>query len=283
MSKRHFKPLKILYCVIGIAFLIYSGYVVGVLVLHIWHKAPHGDHAATDTIKEKELYKTMVKGLEIEVGEASFKKLDDADRLYDYHKSESKTAFDSQNLCISCHGDIPHYKKKETRAFLNMHAFFMACETCHIRAENRMETKFIWYNKISGKEIRKINLDHFLGNTNYKIMPVKRDGSKIYATEKMVKYVDEFKLNVAGMLSAEKITGLENIHKPIVEIKNSVGCNECHKSDSYTAYLPFKQIGYPERRTNQLVGNEVVGMIDKYKKFYLPTFMTPKKEADSEE
>lgn len=282
MSSRQSSPLKIVYCIMGIALLLCSGYIVGILVMHIWHKAPGGEHVDADMAKGDRLFKEMTERPEVGNQTAAYKNINAIQRSYDFHKVERTAVLDSQNLCVSCHGDIPHYKKKETRAFLNMHAFFMACETCHIRSKSGMETKFVWYDKTTGEETEKINLNHFLGNTPYKLMPVGKDGTRLYDSERMVKYVAEFKSKAGKMMPSEKGEALEVIHETRAEINDSVKCGECHKSDRAAGYLPFEQIGYPERRTNQLVGNEVVGMIGKYKNFYLPGFLIPKTEAGSE-
>lgn len=128
--------------------------------------------------------------------------------------------------------------------------------------------------------MERIDLTHFNGHTLYKILPIQRDGTRLYDTEKMKQYVAQFKSNVTQMSPPDKQAALKVIHEPMTEVKTSVTCDECHKSDGDTTYLPFKQIGYPERRVNQLVGKEVVGMIDKYKKFYLPKFLVPNEEAE---
>jgi hypothetical protein len=283
MSVNQIKPLKILHCILGITILLCSAYAVGVLVMNMWHKAPREKNRKADATVEDKLFKDMITGLEQDDNKISYRNLRAEHRLNEFHKTGRKAVTDSQNLCISCHGDIPHYKEKETRVFLNMHAFFMACETCHIRSESRMKTRFVWYEKITGRERERIDLSRFLGNTPYKIMPVKRDGTKLYGTEKMNKYVDQFKSNVKKMIPSEKKAALEIVHKPMTKVENAVKCEECHKSERNTTYLPFKQIGYPERRVDQLVGNEVVGMIGKYKEFYLPNFLKPKGETASDE
>ena len=40
---------------------------------------------------------------------------------------------DKRSYCVECHGDMPHDAAKDIRAFLNMHAFFVGCQTCHVR------------------------------------------------------------------------------------------------------------------------------------------------------
>jgi DNA-directed RNA polymerase subunit M/transcription elongation factor TFIIS len=252
------------------------------LVMHIWHKSPSTERVDADMIQADRLFKDMLAGLETNHHGIAYKSSNEINRRYDFHKTKRTAVSDAQDLCVSCHGDIPHFKKKETRAFLNMHSFFMACETCHLRYEEKSTAKFIWYNKSNGEKREQINLDTFLGNTPYKLMPVNHDGTSAYDNVSMVKYVDAFKSNVTKMTSSEKRAALKKIHEPMTAIKESVTCIDCHQSDRKAAYLPFERIGYPERRADQLFENEVVGMLYKYKKFYLPDLLAPKEESASE-
>lgn len=284
MSSRQSRPLKILYCVIGIALLIYCGYIVEILVMHIWHKAPHGEHAEGAT-KEDKLFQEMIASAGADGGHGvAYKDINDIHKLYEFHPSERTAVLDTQNLCVSCHGDIPHDKKKEIRAFLNMHAFFMGCETCHIRTDEGMNTKFVWYNKTTGEQQDQIELDVYLGDTPYKLLPIadQESDNRLYDTDQMKKYVDEFRANVGNMLPSAKSAALKVLHRPMTELEKTVKCENCHTQDRASAYLPFGEIGYPERRINHLLGHEVVGMIDKYKKFYLPGFLIPKGDNESE-
>ncbi len=280
MSTRKFRPLKILWCMVGMAILLYSGYIVGLLVILIWHKAPDEKNVNAQSTREEKLFEAMIEGGQKDRSTDAYKRIDETRRPYHFHKTQKTAAFDSNNLCISCHGDIPHDKKKETRAFLNMHSFFMACEVCHIRLKPEIKTNFVWYDKVTGKEYEKIDIDFSSENTSFKLMPVKMDGTRFYDTEQMVIFVAEFKSKVGEMTSSEKNAALETVHKPMTALEDSVRCDECHKSDTGATYLPFKGLGYPERRVRQLVGNEFVGMTGKYKKFYLPKFLRPKEESE---
>lgn len=160
----------------------------------------------------------------------------------------------------------------------------MACETCHIKTGEGVETKFVWYDKQSGEQKDTIGLNVYLGDTPYKLLPLKKgvEDGRIYDTDPMIKYVAEFRANVTNMLPSAKSASLKVIHRPMSELKDVVRCDDCHTKDRATAYLPYKEIGYPDRRVDQLIGNEVVGMIEKYKKFYLPDFLIPKEETESE-
>jgi hypothetical protein len=157
-----------------------------------------------------------------------------------------------------------------------MHAFFMACETCHIRPEKDAAFRLVWYDKTSGKYISKIDLSRFLANTLYKLIPLNLDGTRVYDSDPMKKNVTDFKSTVWQMAPAEKRAALDMVHRPMTEIKATVRCEECHTSDRNRAYLPFQQIGFSQRRANQLAENEVVGMLNKYQMFYIPDLLKPK-------
>jgi len=285
MSEHHHVkvgPKRIIYCLLGILILIYCGYIIQILVMHIWHKASH-EESTVGMSKEDKLYQDMIKGVNDTEGHGSGSKdINSSHKLYDFHETKRTAIEDKQNLCVSCHGDVPHDKKKEVRAFLNMHAYFMACETCHIKAESKADTKFVWYEKATGKEKDRIDLASYLKDTPYKLMPLKNSGERFYDNEQMKKYVGEFKAQVNNMAPSAKSASLKVIHRPMTELKDTVNCEDCHTSDSYKAYLPFAKIGYPERRANQLVGNEVVGMVDKYKEFFIPNFLKPAEGQESE-
>ncbi|ADD67567.1 hypothetical protein Dacet_0787 [Denitrovibrio acetiphilus DSM 12809] len=276
--------LKKIYCILGIALMVYCGYIVEILVMHIWHKAPHSEHSDVVMTEDDRLFKEMLEGVEKDHKGVARKDMNETHKLYEFHKSERKAVLDTQSLCVACHGDVPHDKKKEIRAFLNMHTFFMACETCHIKTGEGVETKFVWYDKQSGEQKDTIGLNVYLGDTPYKLLPLKKgvEDGRIYDTDPMIKYVAEFRANVTNMLPSAKSASLKVIHRPMSELKDVVRCDDCHTKDRATAYLPYKEIGYPDRRVDQLIGNEVVGMIEKYKKFYLPDFLIPKEETESE-
>ncbi|MCD8567453.1 MAG: cytochrome C, partial [Geovibrio sp.] len=75
-----------------------------------------------------------------------------------------------------------------------------------------------------------------------------------------------------------KSASLKVIHRPMTKLEDSVKCNECHNPNVNEAYLPLREIGYTDRRMAQIVGNEVAGMIDRYKEFYIPNFLKPSEE-----
>jgi len=201
---------------------------------------------------------------------------------------------DNASMCVRCHGNVPHDKSKEVRSFLNMHAFYTACETCHIRPEkNKPQWTFRWYDKNTGKQSANPSIlveieqmyahpeDPYYptyGNYGAKIAPgtitsgtAKDKSFNFLKSQKDRDFVDRYIVE-QGQLSEQQRSQMKKlVHKDIN--KKPIECNQCHQKAS--PYLPFASLGYPPRRVNELTNTSVVGMIDKYKEFYIPNFLTP--------
>jgi hypothetical protein len=54
--------------------------------------------------------------------------------LVPFHLREKNPINESKVYCTECHSTIPHLKSLRSRAFLNMHTDYVACETCHFQA-----------------------------------------------------------------------------------------------------------------------------------------------------
>ena len=50
-------------------------------------------------------------------------------------------------------------------------------------------------------------------------------------------------------------------------------CEDCHQKEA--PILPFRDLGYPEKRIDAFEGTEVVGMIRNYTQFYMPRILHP--------
>ena len=72
--------------------------------------------------------------------------------LAHYHRLEVWFQPDRFNDCTrsGCHAALPHSKKKEDRAFLNMHATSMHCGVCHFIGDDK-PLKLGWYDLQTGK------------------------------------------------------------------------------------------------------------------------------------
>ncbi|MEQ1636539.1 MAG: hypothetical protein ABL903_07595 [Methylococcales bacterium] len=65
--------------------------------------------------------------------------------LVPFHLREKNPINESNGYCSECHGSIPHLKSLRSRAFLNMHTDYVACETCHFRPENT-PLQYAWFD-----------------------------------------------------------------------------------------------------------------------------------------
>ncbi len=195
---------------------------------------------------------------------------------------------DTSNVCIKCHGAVPHDKAKAIRAFLNMHAFFLACEVCHIPPpEGQPKWDFRWYDKKTGQPIANppglvtTEIDKY-GNYGAKIAPgVDKNGAfRFINTKKERDFVDEYlkKKDLLGETEQSKMKKV--IHRKVAE--EPILCEKCH-TDDRKPYLPFAELGYPPRRISALTSTEVVGMVKKYQKFYIPKFLLQEEKVNNEQ
>lgn len=189
---------------------------------------------------------------------------------------------DEADVCTRCHGSAPHHGSKELRSFLNMHAFFLACETCHVPpGKTEQVWGFRWYEKDTGaargtpRALVEIDDISRKGLTRAEYPTYGNYGAKI-APDKGVEGEDERARDLAiaerylaeqVSLSAQQKSQISRmIHRRLGE--SPVQCPDCHRESD--PYLPLAELGYPPRRVSELTHAAVVGMIEKYKDFYLP-------------
>lgn len=200
---------------------------------------------------------------------------------------------DLASSCIRCHGAVPHDTSKEVRSFLNMHAFYLACETCHIQPKKgEPEWQFKWLDKKTGQVVtnpqKLVNIDipHqqdngekdkyiTYGNYGAKIAPgyLENGQFRFISTEKEMQSVLNYIKKQDMLGTAQQSQMKKVIHRKVD--KKPVQCTACHKEKG--TYVPFAELGYPPRRLEELTSTSVVGMIQKYKKFWIPSFLSPGK------
>ncbi len=196
---------------------------------------------------------------------------------------------DKTNACVYCHGQVPHEKDPESRSFLNMHAFTVACESCHsIATEGKNNWGFAWYSIKTGNIVSNptmlVEEDIFrgpFGDKNKKYYPTGNYGAKIAPGYQVN---DEFRLltNRADLEAAKdymqtrhELTQTQrkkrrkDLHR--VVNKKPLECDNCH-GDTHN-YIGYDKLGYPPRRVRQLNDTAIVGLISKYERFYFPNFM----------
>jgi len=198
---------------------------------------------------------------------------------------------DEFSTCVRCHGNVPHDKSREIRSFLNMHTFYLACETCHSTPKKGQSPwAFGWHDKTTGKQVGnpKVLLDieksytttdekwqyPIFGNYGAKITPssVAKGEPKLLHGEKEMIFVERYLNDQRNLGAAQKSQMKRVIHRKVS--KQPVQCKGCHMRGK-KKYIPFGELGYPPMRTEELTDLAVVGMIQKYKKFYLPNFLNP--------
>src|SRR5690606_8055967 len=72
--------------------------------------------------------------------------------LAHYHRIDSWIEPDPFNDCArsGCHAPLPHARRKEVRAFLNMHATSIHCGVCHFQTD-REPLNLGWYDLDHGE------------------------------------------------------------------------------------------------------------------------------------
>jgi len=186
---------------------------------------------------------------------------------------------DKRSYCIGCHGDMPHSKIKEIRAFANMHASYIACQTCHVKLEgSETAGEFKWYDRTTGEIVPSPVKEGALpGTYDSKIIPfVPIDGLlQRIDTQERIDFAREYSEMEKTLTDIQKAKAKQIIHK-IVSQKPYM-CEDCHRKES--PVLPYEKLGYKKRRIDAFIGTEVVGMIRNYTKFFIPKMLHPGGES----
>ncbi len=181
---------------------------------------------------------------------------------------------DKRSYCIQCHGDMPHDAVKDLRAFLNMHAFFVGCETCHVRLDESAKTGiFKWYDRTSGEIVASPVKKNNPGSFRAKIMPFEKINGTIQRVDSQdrIDFANEYREKEKTLTQSQKSRAKKLIHK--IVSKQPYICEDCHQKKK--PLLPLQAIGYPKERVDSITSTEVVGMIKNYTKFYMPKMLQP--------
>jgi hypothetical protein len=182
---------------------------------------------------------------------------------------------DKQSYCVECHTDLPHDKVKGIRAFTNMHASFIACQTCHIKSDDSIKiVAFKWYDRTNGQIVESpISDDSEPGAYSSKILPFEVIGGKIQRidNQERIDFANEYRQNEKTLSDVQKSKAKKIIHQ--IVSKKPYACEDCHRKAN--PVLPYKDLGYSEKRMNAFIGTEIIGMINNYTKFYMPRILNP--------
>lgn len=188
---------------------------------------------------------------------------------------EEPSVLESESVCFLCHTTLPHHSHKKVRAIMNMHTFYLTCESCHVRDGEAQEVAYAWmdpkgtdtslghygtsYHPLSGSLLR-VNLQS-------RIAPyVTRDGKRVFLVQRKDTPMARDYVRMKDRLSEqEKDFAKKNFHARIKP--TGYACKECHREDGI---LDFQRLGFSERRTADLEHLSVSSMLTRYETFYLP-------------
>jgi hypothetical protein len=289
--------------------LIYKVYVLCLMAFTIWYgtfmyplifgfseKASGAAQSlmelgAAGTDDEKLFLKLMVEKEETSRIDLGYKVIEQPYIKGRFHHIGFYIENDNASICVRCHGTVPHDESKEIRSFLNMHAFYVACETCHIRPdEGNPPWIFQWSSKATGLPVANpstlVDIENsFLkeqdyekkyityGNYGSKITPGQITDGKFEFLKRgnLMAYTEEYLEHEEELGEGQKSQVKNVIHRNINE--QPIECDQCHKEDN--VYIPYAELGYPPRRVDELTTTSVVGMIEKYSEFWIPELLHP--------
>jgi hypothetical protein len=182
---------------------------------------------------------------------------------------------DRWNFCIHCHGPIPHSRKPQLRAFLNMHNLFMSCQVCHsLQRDQDAPARFGWVGISDGRLTSNPEMKEGIwGEYGAKIVQLEgpADQPRPFILAEEEAFAVEFRSRLGELNSGQKVLGNKFIHKRCVE--NPLSCRECHNSEK--PLLPLGTLGYSPKRVDFLLSAEVAHLVQRYEEFHLPNLLKP--------
>jgi len=182
--------------------------------------------------------------------------------------------------CFYCHGDYPHSKQRMIRTLLNMHTQFIGCMTCHNdpRKIDEKSLSFYWLNysgitvkgppygtSIDRKTGFLVDTDNFYSKV---VAYTSRNGkNELLEVTEDSPDVKEF-IQVREKLSDKDRESVKKAFHKIVSPKGRF-CTRCHTNEK-KSYLPFRKLGFSDRRVSDLTNLNIVGIVQKYRQFYMP-------------
>ena len=185
-----------------------------------------------------------------------------------------------KSVCMHCHGDYPHSKEKMVRSLLNMHTQFIGCMTCHADEKKlgNSEISFGWLN-FSGIEVTGppfgTDVDPDTGSLvttdDYysKIVAYTQhdDGQTLLEITEDKPEVREF-IEIHEKSSEQDSEAIKKrFHKLITDKGHK--CTRCHTEEK-KSFLPLQKLGFSENRIDSITNLNIVGIVQKYKDFYMP-------------
>ncbi len=148
--------------------------------------------------------------------------------------------------CQNCHGSFPHTKNVRLRAFANLHASKLYCETCHLEPGNSSQAiSYAWYN---GDKLQEPEPDVMLSGLEALVSYVIEDGKKRPLFMEKDSLNPEWRISLSGR-----------------------ACQVCHFGEGKYV-IDFRSLGYDEEQVYNLNNSKALGMLIKRKTFYFYAF-----------
>lgn len=185
-----------------------------------------------------------------------------------------------KQVCFYCHGEFPHSKERMVRTLLNMHTQFIGCMTCHIDPRKVAEStyKFRWLN-YSGIEVKGppfgtdvdpktgylVKTDDYY--SKIVVYAVRNGEEELLEITEDRPEVQEFKAVREKLSERDREAIKQRFHKRVSE--KGRFCSRCHVQEK-KSYIPYRRLGFSEQRIADVTNLNIVGIVEKYRKFYMP-------------
>lgn len=201
-----------------------------------------------------------------------------------FHNPANTLALEGKkSVCYYCHGDFPHFQKRMIRTLLNMHTQFIGCMTCHAdpdKADEKLIT-LKWLN-FSGIKVEGGNFGIDYDEKTGYLVETDDFFSKIVAylnsngTEQLLEITEDDPIAIDFVKVQSKLQGQnrEAVKKSLHRMVRPKGrfCTRCH-TQREKSFVPFKDLGFSENRIDDLTNMNIIGLVEKYKEFYMPNLM----------
>ncbi len=181
-----------------------------------------------------------------------------------FHHLSLEVVADNRSHCIACHGDLPHAEDAARRAFWNMHAWTLGCETCHVRLGD--DSGWAWYDRSTGALIERPAVGSNPAPYTARLVPLERVAGALQRvdSEARIEAAAAFTVREPGLSEEQRKAELEPLHDHLAE--EARACADCHDREGD---LPLERLGYPPGRVEEIVGTEAIGMLEGYETFHV--------------
>ena len=196
-----------------------------------------------------------------------------------------------QTTCTICHPRVSHSKNKKTRAMLNMHSNYLACETCHLDTGAEAHVVYRWYSPVEENPTGPYFGTAYDSETGL-LLYGSGGSAKITAfvegenAPEVALYMDRreearaYMEKQDSLSSEERKTATESFHTGVLAKGKEPECRTCHSSKSI---LDLKVLGFSEKRISDLQTLSIEGMFTRYDEFYLPDLFNEFGETGADE